>query len=38
MVFSLFKYAKFIHHYDDHGKQNVDTTTPSHEKEENKES
>jgi hypothetical protein len=38
MVFSLFKYANFIHHYSDHGKQNGDTTNPSPEKEENKES
>lgn len=38
MVFALFKYANFIHHYSDHGKQNGDTSNSSQINEDNKES
>jgi cbb3-type cytochrome oxidase subunit 3 len=37
MVFTLFKYANFIHHYSDHGKQDGDSANSSQVKEENKE-
>jgi len=38
MIFALFKYAKFIHHYEDHGKKNEGSTNSSPVEEENKES
>gem|GEM_PF-4372823 len=38
MIFALFKYANFIHHYADHGKQDADKTTSSQTQEEKKES